>query len=888
MRIGALWLRGIVTRRAGRMLATAAGIAVAVALLASIGSFLGASQASMTSRTVSNVPVDWQVEAQQGADPSAVLTTVASQPGVVTALAFNLATTTGLSATTGGTTQTTGAGVVVGLSDQYRQTFPDEIRTLVGSADGVLVTQQTASNLHARPGDKVTIGRAGLSAGTVVITGVIDLPHADNLFQKVGAPVGSQPVAPPDNVVLLPLAVWHEQFDALASARPDQVHNQVHVRLDHRLPASPAAAFEQVSGAARNLETRLAGAGLVGNNLAAGLDAARSDAAYAAVMFLFLGLPGAVLAGLLTAVVAASGADRRRREYALLRARGATVGMLLRLAAVEAAVIGAIGTVVGLLVALAVGQFAFGCAGFGSDAGGTAVWTIAAALVGLGAAALVVVLPGWRDARRTTVAGARRTYRRDHVPAWARLVAGMLLLAVAVTVYAITGRQGYTLVLAPEGVTSIAVDYLAFLGPACLWLGAALLTWRAAEVLLGRGRPLLSRAARPLAAGLATTITASMARQRRLLAPAVVLVGMTAAFAASTAVFNATYAQQAEADARLTNGANVTVALSSATTSPPGLATQLAAVTGVSNVEPLVHRFAYVGNDLQDLYGVRATTVAAAGGLQDAYFQGASAATLMQRLAAQPDGILVSAETVKDFQLQLGDRLILRLQDQRTHALMPVNFHYVGIVKEFPTAPRDSFLLANANYVARSTGDAAPSIYLLDTSGQSPPAVAAAVRHVTGVGAQVTDIVSVRKFVGSSLTAVDLNGLTRVELGFAFVFLAGSTGLLLALGIVERRRTLVLAAALGARPRQLAAFLWSEAAFILVTGLAAGALAGWALSRMLVAVLTGVFDPPPAALAVPWGYLASGLAVAMIAVTAVVLIGTRALRRAPVAMIREL
>ena len=37
---------------------------------------------------------------------------------------------------------------------------------------------------------------------------------------------------------------------------------------------------------------------------------------------------------------------------------------------------------------------------------------------------------------------------------------------------------------------------------------------------------------------------------------------------------------------------------------------------------------------------------------------------------------------------------------------------------------------------------------------------------------------------------------------------------------------------------------------------------------MLVKVLTGVFDPPPDALAVPWGYLAALAAVGVAAVAA--------------------
>ena len=50
-----LWLRGLLRRRPGRLLAAAAGIAVAVALLASLGAFLAHSQATMTDRAVRGV-----------------------------------------------------------------------------------------------------------------------------------------------------------------------------------------------------------------------------------------------------------------------------------------------------------------------------------------------------------------------------------------------------------------------------------------------------------------------------------------------------------------------------------------------------------------------------------------------------------------------------------------------------------------------------------------------------------------------------------------------------------------------------------------------------------------------------------------------------------------
>ena len=66
--------------------------------------------------------------------------------------------------------------------------FPAEIRTLVGADTGVLLAQQTAANLHAAPGDTITIGRAGLPPARAVVAGVVDLPQANSLFQTVGAP----------------------------------------------------------------------------------------------------------------------------------------------------------------------------------------------------------------------------------------------------------------------------------------------------------------------------------------------------------------------------------------------------------------------------------------------------------------------------------------------------------------------------------------------------------------------------------------------------------------------------------------------------------------------------------------------------------------------------
>jgi putative ABC transport system permease protein len=879
------WSRGLVRHRTGRLLAALAGIALAVALVAALGSFLTASKATMTQRALRSVAVDWQVQVQPGAAPDSVLSLVRKAPGTGAAVPVGYARTAGFTARVQGTTQTTGPGMALGLPDGYRGRFPDAIRTLSGSSTGVLLAQQTASNLHAAPGDTIGVRLPGLGARQVKVDGVVDLPQADSLFQTVGAPSQSQPAAPPDNVVLLPAA----RFAALTHGTAG-VTTQIHVARDtSRLPSDPAAAFTSVTRAAHNLEARSAGTALVGDNVAAALDSARQDALYAQILFLFLGVPGAVLAAALTVAVASAGGERRRQEQGLLRLRGLRPGQITGLAGAEAALTGLLGGLAGLGIAALTGRLAFGTASFGTSAGGWAAWYGVAFVLGAAVATGAVLVPALRDLRTVTVAETRKESgaRGTRSPWWARYGLDFALLIGSWLVFRASSGNQYALVLAPEGVPSISVSYWAFLGPALLWVGAALLLWRLTLLALAHGRPALARLARPLTANLAGTTAATLSRRRRPLARSVVLLALAVSFAVSTAVFNATYQQQAEVDARLTNGADVTVTEPPGARVPPGAGASLR-VPGVRHVEPLQHRFAYVGSDLQDLYGVRPDTVTQATSLQDAYFAGGTAQQLMRRLAQRPDSLLVSSETVSDFQLSPGDTVNLRIQDARSKALRTVPFHYAGIAKEFPTAPKDSFFVANASYIAKATGSDAVGAFLLGTGGTHQKQIAAQVRAKVGTGATVSDLTQTRGTVGTSLTSVDLAGLTRIELAFAVLLAAGAGGLLLALGLAERRRTFALATVLGARTRQLRGMVLTEALLLAFAGLAGGALIGWALSQMLVKVLTGVFDPPPDALAVPGSYLALTALAALIAVLAAALNGIRRARRPAVEELRDL
>jgi putative ABC transport system permease protein len=66
----------------------------------------------------------------------------------------------------------------------------------------------------------------------------------------------------------------------------------------------------------------------------------------------------------------------------------------------------------------------------------------------------------------------------------------------------------------------------------------------------------------------------------------------------------------------------------------------------------------------------------------------------------------------------------------------------------------------------------------------------------------------------------------------------------------------------------------------------AGAALGAALAELLVAVLTGIFDPPPASLAVPWGQLLVVTALVLTAALAAAAWTLRSSRDSPVERLR--
>jgi putative ABC transport system permease protein len=233
--------------------------------------------------------------------------------------------------------------------------------------------------------------------------------------------------------------------------------------------------------------------------------------------------------------------------------------------------------------------------------------------------------------------------------------------------------------------------------------------------------------------------------------------------------------------------------------------------------------------------------------------------------------------------------LRLRVLDRQTSKFKVVPFHVVGVVQEFPSAPKDSFMITNQAYLGAASHSGGPNVIFAKTGGADPAAVARRVASVTSsAGTEVHNITEQTSKTTSSITTVDLVGISRIEEAFAIALAAAAMGLFVALGIAERRQEFATMAALGTPLRHIGAFVWSEAMLVLGAGLVLAAGLGWLLSQMLVAMLQHVFDPPPDALAIPWGFLAGLGGAAVLSTLAATWLASRGLRRLPLgAILRE-
>jgi putative ABC transport system permease protein len=881
----------VVGREPRRSAAAALGVTIGSALLVSVALFGTASGTTVTRRALTDVHVDAQAVLAVNADRAAATDVLTSDPAVLRAMPFDLVHFDTAGASVGGAATQTSTGVIVGISGGYTAaTGLFSVSQGAPRTGQVTISRDLATNLGITPGDRVTFSLVGGQTATLAVSGIVDLSGADLLLGPVDPSHRAAGANPPTNVAVTDLATADRLMGlvpagatasvpgatlsgpagpAIASDEP-AVRREVQVQYQHELlPGNPAGAQAWLDSVRRRIERVAAGSFTLVDDASSTLGNIAGDLLWGQILFIFLALPGVGLALTLSRFAAESAADATRRHAALLRARGASRRELLAIFVGAAAISALGGAVLGSLVGIGAAYAAFGSEL--SAAGGAVVLPIVGAVAASTLLATFAAAIPIRSQLAGEVAAGRAQLERGRAPLWQRLYLDVLALLAAGAIYWLIGGTGVHPVLNAEGNPTVTLAVTAFLPAFLLWTGGTLLLLRIVARAAAHGGSLAGALRRPFGAG-GELAGHSLSVRAEAASRAIVLLALAVSFAASVLIFDATYRQQQRVDAELTLGADLRA---TPTVVSDSTAVGAAAGPGVAAATPFVDRVVYVGSEAQDLLAIDPATLPAVTPLADSFFRDAGAAATISTLANQPDALLVSAETAKDYSLVLGDRIRIRIPDAHGN-LRQVDFRMAGVALEFPTAPKDAFLVANLAYVAAQTDNPAIS-YLL--ARQDSSSARSQLQQRLGNGWTVTDLSTTTAQLANSVTSVDLGALVGLDVAFALLIASLGVSLFLLAGLSERRRELATMRAVGASPSQMRATVAAEASAIGAVGIVIGLVTGGLVGLALLSILAGIFDPPASLPVVPPLALAGLLVAVGAGLVLAVLVGARAIGR---------
>lgn len=794
-----------------------------------------------------------------------------------------------------------------GFDRLYQQHYPS-IRLVSGAfrPGAALLSAEAAQR---RAGGVPSIVRLSLPGrGTPLslpVSGVVDVSNAKPLFYSRKSTKLEEFLYVPNDVVV-DAATFQNRvlpaFRAAGARRGGPLKNlpllEADILIDRRrLHADPAQALGQTKAIAQAVGQVAPGQQYLIDNVSNTLEVARDDAGVGKRMFLFLGLPGALLAAFLAAYTASVLAATQRREQANLRIRGAHRGHLVRMLSYRTVAFATAGAVIGTAIGLASVIAILGAGNlFEASAGALATSAIASIVFGMLTTALALYIPARRSLRQQ-IAQERSEISLAPAPAWRRLRLDFILLlgAGAAEIWAL--RSGAF--DAPAGSVylgqAVSLPSYLLLAPMVAWFGGILFSARVIEA----GSARMPTPAPPRFGSLVRgTLTRSIRRRSWTLATGAVAVGLVIAFGTGLAVFTSTYDSAKAADARFTVGSDIRITPSvlSARSHPASFAARLT-VSGIAAVSPVVFKLENAvaigpyNEDRKNLAAIDPQSFSRVAALSDAFFAGPSAAGAIAGLGKDPQGVLLQRRTANDLQVHTGDSIHVLLARGTKHQALET-FRVQGTYRDFPGFPEGADVIVNLATYEADTKLHRADFFLARATDRSDGGLRSAAQALRA-GPGIHDPLNIETTKTtlskdqSSLTALNVHGLVDLDSLYTLLMTAAGVGVFVFGLLLARRREYIALRAQGLHGRELQALVLGEAALVASAGLVAGLLVGTGLALLMVHVLRPLFILAPQ-VTLPAGELVTlaGLAMAVALLSAAA--ATRILRKLnPTEILRE-
>ncbi|HJV13818.1 MAG TPA: FtsX-like permease family protein [Propionibacteriaceae bacterium] len=749
---------------------------------------------------------------------------------------------------------------VFGLDSRYLEQDPS-IRIVEGSFEpgSGLLSAEAARALAIGPGGAVQVRVPGMKQPlNVRISGITDVSQAKSLFYSREGKQLEQFVYVRNSLIVGPevfpktiIPAFQNVTTAPGTVLRSQPILEVDVFFEREpLDADPATALAQTKAVADAVNSIAPGQDVLIDNISNALQVASEDARTAKRMFVFLGVPGALMAAILTSYAGGVLASALRREQAILRIRGANRSHLLRMHGLRTLALAAVGSVLGVTLGLISTAVVLSADALASASPAS---LLVSALLGAGAGFLATGVALYVAGRRaiTRQISDERAQLASGKPLWRLLGIDFLILALVAGVEWYERRHGGF-----EGVRgsvyygrAVSLQMHLVIVPIGIWIGGVLVLGRVVErVFAYLPLPRRHRFGRPLR-GL---LTRSIRRRSWAAASAVIMIGLIVALGTSVASFNASYNQAKARDARFVVGSDirVTPAPISALDHPPQYADKLE-IPGIQTVTPVVYGLlnALVESETNEDAGNMVAIDPAAFGqvapLIDTDFIGTTAASAMDDLQRQPAGVFLNEELADRLDVEAGDEvqvLFARATQQQKLAEMKV----LGLFLRLPGFPDGVDAMVNIERQMQLIPSTNATFFLASTSDPSNAAldrVVAGLREGPGAAdaLQIDTRATTLDKDQSSLAALNIRGLLTLDSAYALAMAATAITIFVFGLLLQRRREYVTLRAQGMRIGKIRSLIITESVGVVVVGAVVGALIGAAMAYFLVTVLQPLF-----------------------------------------------
>ena len=769
---------------------------------------------------------------------------------------------------------------------------------------GAVLSAEAADGMGAGLADPLAVALPDGSTLDLEITGIADLSEARSLFASRRGGDLEAFVYTRNSIVVSP-TVFDQAvlpaFQRAVTARGGRLKSppvrEVDVVLDRApLDADPASAAVQTQRIGEEVSAVAAHQDFLLDNITNTLDVAAADAEVAKRLFVFLGVPGGILAAMLAAYAGTILADAQRREQATLRIRGASRRHLLRMLALRTGLLTAAGAIVGLAIGYGAASLILGQESLSRAATSSLVTSaILGTVGGFVATGSALYLTGRRSIDREIDEDRARLAAR--APLWRR--AGLDVVGVAVvaigTVIAVRTRAFDG---APGSVyfgRSVELNLALLVLPVAVWITGSLLAARVFGTALTRSQP---RSTSALGRPLPSLYRLSVTRRPWAIGNGAVIISLIVALAVSLASFTASYDAAKAEDARFANGSDIRITPSP--TSPRTYEAVDAArfrTESIGDATPVVYGVHNVilrserTSDPANLAAIEPASFASVTPLADTHFPSGDAAGTLQMLASDPTAVLVSEDMAKFLQAAPGDSLnvlLARATDDQTE----VELHIAGVFERLPGFPDGVDAVMSIDAHTAAVPAKGPDFFLAAAAGSGDVGLERALASLEeGAGAtdglQFDTRLTTLARDQSSLAALNIAGLVDLDSASALAMAVVAIAIFVFGLLLQRRREYVTLRAQGLEPGTIRLLIAAEAGTVAAGGAIAGLLVGAAMGYYFVTVLRPLFVLVPS-YSVPLGAVLMPVVLVFAATLVSAVVGSRMVNRLePTELLRD-